>query len=164
MLINYFCKNLHRRCLTGFWMYFAKIFRTTFSKHLCFPTFLDSFFQNVVSNNGKIPSQVALSSVFRLALIILCSTFSYLYLFQGNFLSSLQRWFSCSFSVCLCYTLEGIFHKKNIKKASGVIIVHSELEKVYFIFCWKEMIGNSSTNHWIDMDLRRCKNMAMWTL
>ena len=58
------------------------------------------------------PSQVALSSVFRLALNILCSTFNYLYLFESIFPSSLQRWFSCSFCVYLCYTLEVLFHKK----------------------------------------------------
>ena len=47
-----------------------------------------------------------------------------------------------------------------MKKASGVIIVRSELEKVYFIFYWKEMIENSLINHWLDMDLRRYKNDA----
>ena len=66
---------------------------------------------------------------------------------------------------CVYVTLQRVFFtQKNIKKANGVIIAHAGLEKVYFIFCWKEMIGNSSTNHWIDMDLRRCKNMATWTL
>ena len=54
------------------------------------------------------------------------------------------------FSVYLCYTFEGIFHKKNLEKASGVIIVLSGLGKVYFIFYWKGMIGNSLTNHWVD--------------
>ena len=55
------------------------------------------------------------------------------------------------------------FSQKSFKKASGVIIVYSGLEKVYFIFYWKGMIGNSLTNHWLDMDLG-AKNMAMWTL
>ena len=93
------------------------------------------------------PSQVALSSVFRLTLKILCNTLSYLYLFERIFSSSLQRWFSCFFCVRLCYTLEGLFHKKKLKKASGVIIVGSRLEKGYLIFYWKEMIGNFLTNH-----------------
>ena len=52
------------------------------------------------------------------------------------------------------------FSQKSFKKASGVIIVCSELEKVYFKFYW--MIKNSLTNHWLDMDYT--KNMAMWTL
>ena len=39
-------------------------------------------------------------------------------------------------------------------------MVRSELEKVYFIFYWKEMIENSLINHWLDMDLRRYKNDA----
>ena len=51
----------------------------------------------------------------------------------------------------------GSFSHKKFKKASGVIIVRSGLEKVYFIFYWKEMIGNSLTNHWLDMELRRSK-------
>ena len=49
---NYFYKNLVLRCLRGFWMYFAKIFRTHFSKHLCFTTFLGSFFKNQVWNDA----------------------------------------------------------------------------------------------------------------
>ena len=103
------------------------------------------------------PIQVASSSIFRLALKTLCSTCNYLYLFERIFSSSLQRWFSCSFCVFLCYTLEGLFHKKNLKKASGVIIVGSGSENVYFIFYWKEIIGNFLTNYWLDMDLRRSK-------
>ena len=47
--------------------------------------------------------------------------------------------------------------QKNLKKASAVIIVRSGLEKVYFIFYWKEMIGSSLTNHWLDIDLRTPK-------
>ena len=39
------------------------------------------------------------------------------------------------------------FSQKNKKKASEDIIVRSELEKVYFIFYWNEMIGNYLTNH-----------------
>ena len=103
------------------------------------------------------PIQVASSSIFRLALKTLCSTCNYLYLFERIFSSSLQRWFSCSFCVCLCYTLEGVFHKKKSKKASGVIIVGSGSENLYFIFYWKEIIGNFLTNYWLDMDLRRSK-------
>ena len=44
----------------------------------------------------------------------------------------------------------GSFSQKSFKKASGVIIVCSELEKVDFKFYW--MIKNSLTNHWLDMD------------
>ena len=51
----------------------------------------------------------------------------------------------------------GSFSLKNFKKAKGVIIVHSGLEEVYFIFYWKKMIGNSLNNYWLDMDLRRHK-------
>ena len=47
----------------------------------------------------------------------------------------------------------GSFSQEKIKKASGVTIVSSGLEKVCFIFYWKEMIGKSLTNHWLDMDL-----------
>ena len=47
----------------------------------------------------------------------------------------------------------GSFSHTQNKKASGVIIVSSGLEKVYFIFYWKEMIGKSLTNHWLDIDL-----------
>ena len=43
------------------------------------------------------------------------------------------------------------FSQKKIKKASEVIITGSALEKVYFIFYWEEMIGNSLTNHWLGM-------------
>ena len=49
------------------------------------------------------------------------------------------------------------FSKKNLKKASGLIIAHSGFQKVYFIFYWKEIIGNSLPNHWLDMDLKRRK-------
>ena len=38
-----------------------------------------------------------------------------------------------------------------------IIIVRLGLKKLHFIFYCKEMIGNSSTNHWLDMDLRRHK-------
>ena len=102
------------------------------------------------------PSQVALSSVFRLALKILCSTFSYLYLFERIFSDSLQRWFSCSFCVCLCYTLEALFHEK-IKKSKWSNYCSLRVRKSLFQFYWKEMIGNSLTNHWLDMNLRRRK-------
>ena len=47
----------------------------------------------------------------------------------------------------------GSFSQEKIKKASGVTIVSSGLEKVCFIFYWKEMIGKSLTNHWLDIDL-----------
>ena len=76
------------------------------------------------------PSQVALSSVFRLGLKHLCSTFNYLYLFEHTFLQARvvhEDDFHLTF-VCLCYTLEGLFHKKQTnKKASGVITVCSVL-------------------------------------
>ena len=42
------------------------------------------------------------------------------------------------------------FSQKN-KKANEVIITGSALEKVYFIFYWEEMIGNSLTNHCLGM-------------
>ena len=108
------------------------------------------------------PSKVALSSIFGWTLKILCNTFNYLYLFEGIFSSSLQG-FSCFFCMCLCYTLEDLFHTE-IKKESRVIIVWSGLKKVYFIFYWKEMIGNSLNKDRLDMDLRWCKKEAMWTL
>ena len=66
------------------------------------------------------PSQVALSSVFRLGLKHLCSTFSYLYLFEHTFLQARavhEDDFYVTF-VCLCYTLEGLFHKKTSKQKS----------------------------------------------
>ena len=62
------------------------------------------------------PSKAVLFSVFRLALKIFCSAFNYLYLFERIFSSSFQRGFSCSFGACLCYTLEGLFQKKVLKK------------------------------------------------
>ena len=58
--------------------------------------------------------------------------------------------------------LEGIFRTKN-KKASGVILLHSGLEKVYFIFYWKEMIGNS-LNDWLDIGLRRRKGYGYFDI
>ena len=48
----------------------------------------------------------------------------------------------------MTFTIEDLFQKKKTKKkTSGVIIVCSGLEKVYFIYNWKEMIGNSLTKH-----------------
>ena len=86
------------------------------------------------------PSQVALSSVFRLVLKILCGAFNYLYLFEHMFLEVqvvCKDDFHIPF-VCLCYTLEGIFHKtKTIKKTRGVIIVCSGLKKVSSYFTGK---------------------------
>ena len=49
--VNFFLIKLHLRWLTGFWVYFPKIFRATFSKHLHFLTLPDVFFRNLVSNN-----------------------------------------------------------------------------------------------------------------
>ena len=88
------------------------------------------------------PSQVALSSVSRLVPKILCSTFNCLYLFERIFSSSLQRWFSCFFCVCLYYNLEGLFHKKNLKsKRSNYcslriskMLFHILLERDYWKF------------------------------
>ena len=128
-------KNLHLKCLAEFWMYFAKIFRKPFPNHLCLSTFLDMQFQTM-------PSQVTLSSVFRLGLKVLRSTFNYLYLFEHIFLQVQV--------VCKDYFhYRGSFSKKKKpkKKTSGVIIVCSGFEKVYFIYNWKEMIGNSLTKH-----------------
>ena len=98
------------------------------------------------------PSQVTLSSVFRLGLKVLRSTFNYLYLFEHIFL---QVQVVCKDD----FHYRGSFSKKkkNKKKTSGEIIVCSGLEKVYFIYNWKEMIGNSLTKHWLDMDLKRRK-------
>ena len=57
------------------------------------------------------------------------------------------------FPLCvLMLHFRGSFSQKSIK--SEVLIVRSGLGKVYFIFYWKEMIGNSLANHWLDMDLR----------
>ena len=60
------------------------------------------------------------------------------------------------FCMCLCYTLEDLFHTK-IKKESRVIIVWSGLKIVYFIFYRKEMTENSLTKDRLGMDLRWCK-------
>ena len=60
------------------------------------------------------------------------------------------------FLLCVFYTLKGLFHKR-LKKESGVIIAHSGWEKVYSILYWKEIIGNSLTNPWLDIDWRTRK-------
>ena len=105
------------------------------------------------------PSQVALSSVFRLVLKILCSTFNYLYLFERIFLQVQVVRFSFSndfhlkiFIFLLCVFMlhfRGSFsqNNNNKKKTSGVIIFWSGLEKVSFIFYWKEVIENSLIKH-----------------
>ena len=93
---------------------------------------------------------------FLSALKILSKTFCYLHLFERIFSSSLKRWFSCSFCVFLLHFRGSFSHKKDIKKAGGVIFVRSVLEKTCFKFYWKEMNGNFLTNHRLD------KDMAMW--
>ena len=66
------------RCLTGLWMYFPKILRTPFYKHLCFLTPLDGFSCNVISNNVK--ARWSVKCWLQKFCNILCSTFKYLYL------------------------------------------------------------------------------------
>ena len=46
---------------------------------------------------------------------------------------------------------------KKTKKQSKVIIVGSGSENFYFIFYWKDVMGNFLTNYWLDMDLRNCR-------
>ena len=101
------------------------------------------------------PSQVALSSVFRLALKTLCSTFNYLYLFGRIFQIVGKDDFLVPFLSCvfILHFRGSISHKK----ARGVIIGCSGSENVHFIFYWKEMIENFVTNYWLDMDFRRRK-------
>ena len=96
-------------------MYLAKIFRILFPNICVSQPFL------ITSSRIQfqtMSSQGALSSVFSFALKILCSTFKRLYLFECflTSLGSLQRRFSCSFCVGLCYTLEGFFFPKNKNK------------------------------------------------
>ena len=88
-------------------------------------------------------SQVTFSSVFRLGLKILCSTFNYLYLFEPIFAKIIFMFLLSHF--------RWPFSQKKIKKTSEVITTGSALKKVYFIFYWKERIGNSLTNHWLGM-------------
>ena len=104
-------------------------------------------------------SQVALSSVFRFGLTNLCSTFSYLYLLEHNFL---QVKVVCKddFHIPCVFMLHfrRFFSQKTNKRIRiAVIIVCSVLKTVSFIFYRKEMMGNSLIKYWLDMDLRRCK-------
>ena len=68
-------------------------------------------------------SQGALSSVFRLALKILRSTFKHLYLFELQVQVVYKGDSHVSF-VCVCVTLQRVFSQKK-KKKSGVVIVCS---------------------------------------
>ena len=104
------------------------------------------------------PSQVALSSVFKLALKPLYSTFNYLYLFERIFQVVGKDDFLVPFLPCV-FMLHFIGSISKKKKARGVIIVGSGSENVHFIFYWKEMIGNFVTNYWLDLDFRRRKKI-----
>ena len=83
------------------------------------------------------PSQVALSRVFRLALKILSSTFNYLHLFEHIFYKF--WWFTeMIFMFLLCVFMlhfRGSFSQKNKskKKTSGVIVICSGLENFFHI-------------------------------
>ena len=134
-------------------MYFAKIFRTNFSKNLCFPSFL------MTSSRILFPtmsSQVALSRVFRLALKTLCSTSITCIYWSVFFQVVCKDDFHFPF-LRVYVTLQKAFSTKNFKKESAVIIVCSGLGKVYSIFYWKEIIGTSLINHSIDMELKKPK-------
>ena len=143
-------------------MYFGKIFRTFFPNICVSQLFL-------IASSGMqfqtMPSQSALSSVFRLALKILCSAFNYLHLFERIF-SQVQIICKDDFHVLLCvFMLHFRRSFSHTKKTSGIIIVCLGLEKVSFVFYWKEMLGSSLTKPWLDMDLRRCKKdgyVAHW--
>ena len=72
-------------------MYFPKIFRKTFSKHLYFLTTLDSFFCNAVSNNVK--SRCFIECLFK-KFVKLCAVLSNTCIWAWFFTSSgsLHKW------------------------------------------------------------------------
>ena len=113
------------------------------------------------------PSLVVLSSVFRLALKC-CVVLSITCIYLGIFFYKFRQFAKMIFMFLLCVLMlhfRGYFSKTTTKKTSGVIIVCSWLEKVSFIFYWKEMIGDPLTEHRRDMHLRRCKQdgyVAHW--
>ena len=108
LAINYFCKKLHLRFLTGF-----ECISLRFSEHL-FPNICVSQLFLIGSSGMQfqtMPNQSALSNVFRLALKNLCSTFNHLYLFECVFLQ-VQVVCKDNFYVpflCVYVTLQRIF-------------------------------------------------------
>ena len=93
-------------------MYFAKHFSQASS---------GMYFQTM-------PSQVALSSVYRLALKIVCSTFNYLYLFERNFLQVqvvCKDDFNVPF-VSFYVTLKSVIVCSELENVSFVILVEKD--------------------------------------
>ena len=118
-------------------MYFAKLFRTHFSKQLYFLTLLDSFFRKLVSSNV---SSRYFVKCFQLSSKHFAQYFQILEFIWTWFFSQVQvvckNDAHASF-VCVYVALFGYFFHEKSEKVSGVIIVCSGWGKVSFIFTWK---------------------------
>ena len=121
-------------------MYFAKIFRTPFSKHPYFSTLPDVFFRNSVSKNIRsrwfnkcfeLSSKNSVKSCAALSNICICVNV----IFLQDQVVSRDIHVPC---VCVYVRFVGYFFKD---RPSGVIIVCSSLN-IFFIFYWKEGIEN----------------------
>ena len=99
-------------------MHFTIIFRTPFSKYLCFPTLLDSFFWNVVSNNAQSRCFI---QCFQRSTKILRSTFKHLYLFERVFYK-FRQFANMIFMFLLCVFML-LFQKKYQKKWSNYCLL-----------------------------------------
>ena len=122
-------------------MYFPKILRTPFYKHLCFLTPLDGFSCNVISNNVK--ARWSVKCWLQKFCNILCSTFKYLYL---SLIFYKFRQFAktvFTFLLCVNVALLGDFFPRKTHKIKWSNCYLNRVGKVLFSYFTRKRVGNS---------------------
>ena len=110
------------------------------------------------------PSQVALSSVFRLAVKALCSTFNYLYLFERIFQVVGKDDFLVPFLSCV-FMLHFIGSISKKKKSKGSNYCWLRIRKRSFHILLERDDWKLRNQLLARLGLQKTqKNMAMWTL